>query len=201
MNPALELRPAAARPGWPSLLWFGALLALAYGPVLAGLVRQWRADEDMSHGFFVPVLAGYIAWQKRARLRARRAQPSRWGLVVAAAAALQLYFATLGAELFLARTAFVLSVIAVVLTLGGLPYLRELRFPLLLLFFMVPVPALVYNGITLPLQLLASRVAAALALLEVPVLREGNILELANQRLSVVEACSGIRSLLSLAFL
>jgi len=110
--------------------------------------------------------------------------------------------ATLGAELFLARTAIVLSIIGAVWFLGGTQRLKILGFPLFLLFFMVPIPAIIYNQITFPLQLLASRAAEwALMLIGIPVLREGNILELAGQKLSVVEACSGIRSLLTLSFL
>src|SRR5262249_21383790 len=90
----------------------------------------------------------------------------------------------------------------VVLLLAGPEFVAKLAFPLFLLLFMVPIPAVVYNGITFPLQLLASRLAdGALTALQIPVLREGNILELPEQRLSVVEACSGIRSLLSLTFL
>jgi exosortase len=105
-------------------------------------------------------------------------------------------------ELFLARTAFVITIIGMVLLLGGTAILRKLAFPLFLLFFMIPIPAVVYNRITFPLQLLASRLAEhALEVLSVPVLREGNILVLPYQELSVVEACSGIRSLLSLTFL
>src|SRR4029077_1514004 len=79
---------------------------------------------------------------------------------------------------------------------------RELAFPLLLLLFMIPIPSVIYNQITFPLQLFASRVAEfVLGVIGIPVLRDGNILELASQRLSVAEACSGIRSLLSLTFL
>jgi exosortase len=90
----------------------------------------------------------------------------------------------------------------VVWTLGGTLLLRKLAFPLFLLFFMVPIPAVIYNRITFPLQLLASRLADdALTIMQVPVIREGNVLELPNQKLNVVEACSGIRSLLSLTFL
>jgi exosortase len=187
---------------WPAAAWFAALLLIAYAPVLQRLVAQWMDDEDMGHGFFVPVVAGYIAWKMRDEWLSRPATASWWGLLVVAWGALQLAVATLGAELFLARTAFVVSLAGLVLTLGGFRVLRVLAFPLFLLFFMVPIPALIYNQITFPLQLFASQVASGtLSAMGIPVLREGNIIELASQRLNVVEACSGIRSLLSLSFL
>lgn len=192
----------ATRIPWTAWAWFGFLLAVTYAPVLWRLVRQWDQDPDMGHGFFVPVVAAFIAWQKRRELAALAPSPNWWGLAIVLYGALQLYIATLGAELFLARTAFVISLIGVVLLLGGTAYVRTLAFPLFLLFFMVPIPTVVYNSLTFPLQLLASRVSTdALSLMQIPVLREGNVLELAEQKLSVVEACSGIRSLLSLTFL
>jgi exosortase len=193
---------ALKRLPWPVLAWFGALLLLSYAPVLWRLVRQWDSDPDMGHGFFVPIVVGFIVWQKRAELLALPTAPNWWGLAVVLYAGLQLWIATLGAELFLARTAFVISVIGMVLLLGGTAWVRALAFPLFLLFFMIPIPTVVYNNITFPLQLLASRVSTeALNMMQIPVLREGNVLELADQKLSVVEACSGIRSLLSLTFL
>ncbi len=182
--------------------WLGVLLLFCYAPILSGLAAQWNTDDDMGHGFFVPVIAGYIAWQKRDRLRSLDISPNPWGLALAVWGALQLYLATVGAELFLSRTAFVFSLAGIILFVWGWQHVRVLAFPLLLLFFMVPIPAIIYNSITFPLQLLASRAAeSALTLLNVPVLRRGNILELPQQTLSVVEACSGIRSLLSLGFL
>lgn len=187
---------------WAAWAWFGALLLLSYAPVLWRLVLQWDSDPDMGHGFFVPLVVGFIVWQKRAELLALEPAPNWWGLAVVLYGGVQLWIATLGAELFLARTAFVISVIGVVLLLGGAAWVRALAFPLFLLFFMIPIPTVVYNSITFPLQLLASRVSTqALDLMQIPVLREGNVLELAEQKLSVVEACSGIRSLLSLTFL
>ena len=187
---------------WFVLAWLGALLLFSYAPVLWRLVEQWDVDPDMGHGFFVPVVAGFIVWQNRRELLALSPSPNWWGLAVVLYGALQLYIATLGAELFLARTAFVISVIGIVLLLGGTAYVRRLAFPLFLLFFMIPIPTVVYNSITFPLQILASRVSTqALDVMQIPVLREGNVLELAQQKLSVVEACSGIRSLLSLTFL
>lgn len=207
-NPAVQqpveppVDPKSAKLPWMSLAWFFGLLILCYAPVLWRLVRQWNDDEDMGHGFFVPVIAAYIAWQKRQELFAQELKPSYFGLAIIAFAALQLWIGTMGAELFLARTAFVEAVVGSVLFLGGWAAVRVMAFPLFLLCFMVAIPTVVYNQITFPLQIFASQVAAnALELLGVPVLRDGNVLELASQKLSVVEACSGIRSLLSLSFL
>lgn len=201
-SPAAETEKRVFRLPWSAWAWFGALLLVSYAPVLWRLMKQWDTDPDMGHGFFVPVLAAFIAWQKRHELLSLKPSPNWWGLAVVLYGALQLYIATLGAELFLARTAFVISLIGIVLLLGGTAYVRTLAFPLFLLFFMIPIPGVVYNNLTFPLQILASRVStSALDLMQIPVLREGNVLELAEQKLSVVEACSGIRSLLSLSFL
>ena len=156
----------------------------------------------MGHGFFVPVIAAYIAYQKRDLLLAEPARPNYIGVAVLVYAAIQWYIGSLGAELFLQRSAFVLSIAGSILLLGGWRAIRVLFLPLSLLLFMIPIPAIVYSRITFPLQIFASEVAEyTLSLMSIPVLREGNVLELASQKLSVVEACSGIRSLLSLSFL
>jgi exosortase len=187
---------------WLAIGWFAALLIAGYFPTLERLVRQWSTDDDMGHGFFVPAVSLYILWLDRERLLKMDWKGSNLGLVVIAWAAFQLTLGTLGAELFLQRTAFVIAVWGVFLYLGGTQVLKAMAFPLFLLFFMVPLPAVIYNQITFPLQLFASAVAEmVLSLIGIPVLREGNVLELASQKLSVVEACSGIRSLLSLTFL
>jgi len=206
MTPTLSgsdtIRNNPAPFAWATIAWVSVLIAICYFTVIIHLVSQWANDEDMGHGFFVPVIAGYIAWQKRDQLAAHVPRPNWWGLAILLWGAAQLYIATLGAELFLTRTSLVISIIGSVLLLGGTEYLRILSFPLFLLFFMVPIPAVIYNQITFPLQLLASRVAEnSISLLGIPVIREGNVLELAQQKLNVVEACSGIRSLLTLTFL
>jgi len=187
---------------WTTVAWFTGLLLACYAPVLKALLHQWAYDEDMGHGFFVPLIAGFIVWQRREELLSLKYRPNPWGLLLVAFSGVQLVIATLGAELFNARLSFVFTLIGIVWTLGGTLLLRKLAFPLFLLFFMVPIPGVIYNRITFPLQLLASRLADnALTILNVPVIREGNVLELPNQKLNVVEACSGIRSLLSLTFL
>ncbi|HEU5021576.1 MAG TPA: exosortase/archaeosortase family protein [Bryobacteraceae bacterium] len=187
---------------WITIACVAALLVACYAPVLYGLGSIWYNDADMGHGFFVPVIAGYIAWQKRSKIEGLAPRPSWWGLPVLLWGGLQLYLGTLGAELYTTRTSVVFSIAGAVLLLGGTKYLRIFWFPIFLLFFMVPIPAVVYNEITFPLQLLASRVAEnAISFLGIPIIREGNVLELASQKLDVVEACSGIRSLLTLTFL
>jgi exosortase len=194
--------PRKAQLPWLPIVWFGVLLIGCFAPVLGRLIRQWDHDPDMGHGFFVPLVAGFIVWQRRDELAALKPEPNMWGLALVMFGALQLVLGTLGAELFTARLAFVLSLIGVVWFLGGTAMLKKLAFPLFLLFFMIPIPAIIYSSLTLKLQIFASRLAdEALTLLSIPVYREGNILDLPNQRLSVVEACSGIRSLLSLTFL
>ena len=198
-----EQAPVRARTiSWPAVAWFGILLIAVYFPILSKLVIQWSTDDDVSHGFFVPLVAGYIAWQRREKLLSLEWKPAWWGVALLVWAGLQAYVGMLGAELFLQRTAFLLSLVAMLLILGGTALVRALAFPLLLLPFMIPLPTVVYNQITFPLQLFASAVAEkSLDVLNIPVLRDGNILELASQKLSVAEACSGIRSLLSLSFL
>jgi exosortase len=201
MTPVLETQSKNKLP-WTGIAWFGLLLIACYAPVLKALVHQWDGDPDMGHGFFVPVIAGFLIWQRREELMAITPQPDWRGLLLVLWGGLQLVLATLGAELFSARMSFIITLVGVLWTLGGTFMLKKLAFPLFLLLFMVPIPAVIYSAATFKLQILASKLADdALTLLSIPVLREGNILELPNQKLSVVEACSGIRSLLSLTFL
>jgi exosortase len=201
MTPTLKISSKAALP-WQKIAWFGVLALVCYAPIIRSLVGDWITDADMGHGFFVPVIAGFIIWQRREELFQTEIRPDWWGLVPVLWGMAQLMVGTLGVELFLSRTALIITLFGMVWLLCGLEILKKVFFPLALLCFMVPIPAIIYNRITFPLQLLASKLAAdSLTLLGMPVLREGNILELPNRTLSVVEACSGIRSLLSLTFL
>ena len=187
---------------WSAIAWFAVLLIAANFPILRRLVQQWWSDEDMGHGFLVPLVAGYIAWQRREELLSLEYKPAWWGIAIMVWGAVQGYLGMLSAEFFLQRSSVLILLLGLLLVLGGTALVRVLLYPLLLLPFMIPIPEIIYNRITFPLQLFASSVAeSVLALLQIPVLREGNILVLASQNLSVAEACSGIRSLLSLAFL
>ncbi len=202
-KPLTEEAPSPSTPiPWVLLAWCAGLLLITYLPILIPMAQQWNNDDDMSHGFFVPFAAMYVAWERRKELLAVTPKPSWLGFLLLLWGAAQMAIGMLGAELFLQRSAFLVSVVGAVLLIGGGPLLRKTLFPLAMLCFMIPLPAIVYNRITFPLQLFASAVAeAALSAVGIPVLRDGNVLELASQKLSVVEACSGIRSLMSLAFL
>ncbi len=193
---------SATKVEWQPLAWFGLLLAVCYAPILYRMGLQWATDENMGHGFFVPVLAGYIAWQRKDLLLATSRVPNNWGLVLVVWAAFQALAATLGAELFTARLAFLFAVVGTVLYLGGTKWVKILAFPLVLLLFMIPIPAIIYAALTMRLQTLASQLGEMMITwMGIPVLRAGNTLQLPSQTLDIAEACSGIRSLLSLAFL
>jgi exosortase len=203
MTASLETPPLVkAKAGYAKVLVLGFLVLLCYAPALKSLVREWMTNEDMGHGFFVPLVVGYIVWQQRQEIEALPAQTDWRGLILVLLGGVQCILATLGVELFLSRSAVIVTLAGIIWTVGGSIWFKKLAFPLFLLCFMVPLPAVIFNSLTFPLQVLASQLAAAaLSVLQIPVLREGNILQLPSGPLSVVEACSGIRSLLSLTFL
>jgi exosortase len=183
---------------WGAVL-VGVLLSLLYFRVVGRLVAEWWHDPDTSHGFLVPPFAAYLAWTNRDRIRATTRQPSWAGVAVIALGLLMLILGEYGAELFLSRVSLVVVLTGITLSFGGWPLLRELRFSLLVLLLAIPLPAILYNQITFPLQIWASKAASALLpVFGVPVLREGNVIVLPAMRLEVAEACSGIRSLVSL---
>ncbi len=182
--------------------WFGALLLVCYAPILYRMGVQWANDENMGHGFFVPIIAGYIVWKRRDVLLATPIRPNNWGLVLVIWAGIQALVATLGAEIFTARLAFLIALVGTILYLGGTEWVKKLSFPLILLLFMIPIPSIIYAQLTLRLQMLASQLGEIMiGWMGIPVLRSGNTLQLPSQTLDIAEACSGIRSLLSLGFL
>src|SRR5579862_6034234 len=192
MTPANELSsPADQIPQkpdlpWIPIAWFGVLAIACYAVILKHLAMQWRDDADMGHGFFVPLVVALIIWQRRAELVETKIRPNWWGLLVVILGAAQMIVGTLGVELFTSRTAFVITVIGSVWFLCGTQMLKKLAFPLALLFLMIPIPAVIYNELTFKLQLLASQLAfGALEFLNVPVLREGNVLQLPDMNLQV----------------
>jgi len=193
---------------WRILAIAGAL-AFAYATVLAKLGRDWWTDENYSHGLLIPFIIGFIVWSQRERLAQSARRPAMWcGLLAVSTAMLALWAGTAGAELFVQRTSLVLILAGILLYFWGFQLLRLMIVPLFLLLLAIPIPAIIFNKIAFPLQLFASRCAvSAMTLFDIPVLRQGNVIELMplgareTKKLEVVEACSGIRSLMTLVTL
>ena len=190
-------------------LAIAAALAFVYFTVLVKLGRDWWSDENYSHGLLVPFVIGYILWHERKRLAAAQIQPQVWlgvgGVVVSL---VMLWAGVAGAELFVQRMSIVVMLASVAIYFWGFRVLRLLAVPLTLFILAIPIPQIVFNKIAFPLQLFASRCAvSAMQLFDISVLRQGNVIELMPlgahepKRLAVVEACSGIRSLMTLVTL
>lgn len=197
---------ALIRPQLWKPLALAAAIMFVYATVLVKLGGQWWVDENYSHGLLIPFIIGYILWSERERLEGATKRPSLvWGGVLVVGALLMLWAGTAGAELFMQRTSLVVMLAGVTIYLWGWRILRLALVPLLLLALAIPIPAIIFNQIAFPLQLFASRCAVwAMRAFDIPVLRQGNIIELmplnstVTKKLEVVEACSGIRSLMTL---
>jgi exosortase A len=180
------------------ILLLGAFL-LAYFPVISGLVKVWAHSDDYSHGFFIVPIAAYIIWTKKERL-AEIPINSSWSGLVLIVFSLFLYLAAYFAEILtIVSLSMVLFLAGLVLFFYGWQMIREISFPLLLLLFMIPIPSQIYSMATIPLQLFVSHLSVmAASLIGVPVFREGNVIHMPMRTLEVVQACSGLRSLISL---
>jgi exosortase len=208
MSVAFNLRNISIKHLW-RVVAIVAALSFAYATVLGKLGRDWWTDENYSHGLLVPLIIGFILWSQRERLSRAIQRPATWsGITAVVLALLALWAGTAGAELYLQRTSLVLMLAGTVLYFWGFNLLRLLIVPLFLLMLAIPIPAIIFNKIAFPLQLFASRCAVwAMTLFEIPVLRQGNVIELIplgareTKKLEVVEACSGIRSLMTLVTL
>ncbi len=211
-NSAEAVSLVSTRDGrWSSILprWQVAalllLIAWLYASILARLFLQWvgpHHDPNFEHGIFVPLFALFVLWQDRKQLTAITPAPSWAGLPLVVLSMLLLVLGVLGAELFFSRVSLLILLAGLIVLFEGWTFFRAVLFPWAFLILMIPIPALIMQRITFPLQMLAAKLATALLeLAQVPVLREGNVIVLASKPLQVAEACSGIRSLLTLVTL
>ena len=177
----------------------GALILFLYRHAFVKLVDDWTNDPNYTHGFIVPLASIWIIWSMRGTLAKTVVEPKSWGLVVIAIGVLQLLAGTLGAENFVAHSSLLVVLAGVTISIFGTTMMRHLLFPIAWLIFMIPLPAIIFYSITFPLQLLASRMASGLLdVLHITNLREGNVMYFPHYTIGVVEACSGIRSLITL---
>jgi exosortase len=190
---------------WKPVL-IGLVLAFLYAGVLAKLGRDWWSDENYSHGLLVPFVIGFIIWLEFDEFKKVVGTPRFWfGASVILCALLLLLGGSLGAELFTQRISLVLMLVGIVIYFFGTRVLHFLAVPLVLLLLSIPIPQIIFNKIAFPLQIYASQIAVwGIRLFEIPTVRKGNVFEIlprgATQiiALEVVEACSGIRSLMTL---
>ncbi len=177
----------------------GLALTLLYWEVIVGLFKAWDTNPDYSHGYLIVPLCALFVWKRRQYLATLDVRPAGIGLVVVAGALFVFLAGQLGAEQFLARVSVIGVLAGATVFLLGWAHARALGWIFCFALLMIPLPAIVFNEITLPLQLLASSVAEqSLLLFSIPVLREGNVIYLSSATLEVAEACSGIRSLVTL---
>ncbi len=199
-----EGRLSSSLPRWQGVVLL-LLIAWLYASILARLFLQWvgpNRDPNFEHGIFVPLFALFVLWQDRKKLKAIASTPSWAGLPLVALGLLLLVLGVLGAELFFSRVSLLILLAGLIILFQGWTFFRAVLFPWAFLILMIPIPTLIISRVTFPLQLLASRLATLLLQLAgVPVLRQGNVIVLAAMQLDVAEACSGIRSLLTLVTL
>ena len=184
------------------LLLFGLLLSsfiYAYFPVWRNLVENWSTSSDYSHGFFILPISLFFIWQKRKILSEAPLKPSIWGLAFIVFSLL-LYLVAYFGEISTVASFSMVSVLAgLVIYFYGFKIFKELIFPFFILLFMIPVPSQIYSTLTIPLQLIVSKISAGISsFVGIPIYREGNILHLPERTLQVVQACSGLRSMISL---
>lgn len=207
MGEQLEISQLKTFGHWGRAFWLrmGLLIAATaflYYPVLVRLGADWWNDPESSHGPIVPMFSLFVIWHTQKKWIQLPPRPSWAGMGIVLVALALLVTGVLGVEFFLARSSFIFLLAGLIVLFLGWSYFKAFFFPWAFLFLMIPIPAIVFNHITFPLQLLASNFAAtALQLLGIPVLREGNVIQLARTTLEVAEACSGIRSLLTLVTL
>ena len=189
------------RDGWFLAILLPLLIAV-YAGILPSLVVDWGEDPNYSHGFLVPLISGWFVWQRRLELKAAAIRPANAGLAVIFGSLALLVVGTAGTEYFTMRSSLVFLLAGIVLYLFGWAVLKVLALPIGFLLFMVPLPYIVYDAAAFPLKLFISKVSVfVLKAMGVIVWREGNIIMFPETVLEVADACSGLRSLMSLAAL
>ena len=174
------------------VIWF-------YWPILTKLFNYLINNDDYSYGLLIPVVSCYIIYQKWPQIKQTPWQPSWWGLLILIAGLLLNLIGELAADIFVPRLSFIIALGGISILLGGWRFFRLLLFPLFLLLLMIPLPQLVNQKLTLPLQLISSQLATGLLqLIGIPVFRQGNIMDMGVRQMQIVDACSGLRYILAL---
>lgn len=190
-----------AKKNTPMIIVILILITVFYS-ILKELIHDWYVDSNYSHGFLIPVISIYLIWQKKKNMAVLQPSKSYLGLLIFLIGITILIVGTAAAEFFSVRLSFLIVLFGLTLFFYGKDFIKKLWFPLVFLIFMIPIPYVIYYSVTFPLQILSTKFATAfLQLIGFTILRQGNIIHLQNYSLEVVEACSGLRSLMTLSAL
>lgn len=198
MKSSLSVQPSLQASTIPLLLAL-LLIAAVYSPIFPFMVAQWDADPNYSHGFLVPLISAYFLWQNWAQIKKARVKPSILGLPVILGALALLVVGYAGTEYFTQRSSFVFLLAGICIFWYGWAVFRQLSLPIGYLLFMVPLPYILYDALAFPLKLFVTKCSVwSLKAMGIIVWREGNIIMFPQTVLEVADACSGLRSLVSL---
>jgi exosortase A len=197
-----DLNPKSL-PGGPvgvsMLIFLFASFLAVYYPVLSGLYKVWDSSDDYSHGFLIIPVSLYILWQNRTTLSAQKIEGNWFGLLLAVFALFMFLFGKFGAIFTLSSVSMVVFIWGAVIFLLGFKTFQICSFPLVFLLFMIPVPAQIYAALTSPLQFIVTKVTVGMAsMMGIAIYREGNVIHLADMVFEVVQACSGLRSIMTM---
>ena len=189
------------------LLWVLTIVSLllvgfAFSAGLSRLVDRWINDEEYGHGFLLLIVALYFLWLRIPLIRAEPWRPSWHGPVIVLLACCVFLVGHLSAIYPLVHYAALLLLLGLGISMLGLRTARHLIVPLTVLLFAIPFPADIQASLTAKLQLLSSSLGVLfIRAFGIPVFLEGNVIDLGVYKLQVVEACSGLRYMFSLASL
>ena len=177
-------------------------IILCYAEILFDMAVQWINDPNYSHGFLIPVFSGYLIWKNKNKFSLSDIRPASKGLFVLVFGLLLLIVGKAGSEFFTMRFSFVVVLFGLFLFVMGTEFTKKILFPMGFLVFMIPLPYVIYNDISFPLRLLTVTFSTEiLSLLGISLTRDGNIIHLSQTSLHVIDACSGLRSIMTLSAL
>lgn len=177
------------------------LFVVGYYPAFTSIVRKWSTSEDYTHAFFTVPIILYMIWLKRDVLIQGKGNVAI-GLPLVICSILLYLFALQLQIPTIMFIATVLTMVSALVYFAGFRVLKDMAIPIVLLFMVIPIPNQLLSMVTATLQLKVSQVSETVVqLFSIPLFREGNVLHIPDKTFQVVEACSGIRSLISLTTL
>ncbi len=190
----------SVKPCLNTLLFFSILFlaVFTYWGGLSNVVMRWGEQAEYSHGYLIPVVSLYILWEKQSEWWGNQSSSSWWGVALVFAALIFLIVGEVSALYVLIHYSFVTFLLGLSLIFLGHKTAR-VWVPIFLLTFAIPLPYILEVMLTAKLQLMSSSIGVwIIRLFDIPVYLSGNIIDLGEFKLHVVEACSGLRYLFPL---